>query len=80
MSHLKNTLGAGAAAMAMAFGSIAPALADGGLINDSGALIRYAPALSKTLAAATGDDLTRLAAGGFMVGLEAKLKPEFDTC
>ncbi len=81
MSLSKNTLKLTAAtgAVALAFGAMAPAFADGaGLINDSAALNRYRPALSKTMAAVTGDDLARGRAGGFMVDLEAALKAPAD--
>ncbi|MDS4015896.1 MAG: hypothetical protein RKP46_16335 [Candidatus Accumulibacter sp.] len=81
MSLSKNTLKLTAAtgAVALAFGAMAPAFADGaGLINDSAALNRYTPALSKTMAAVTGDDLARMRAGGFMVDLETALRAPAD--
>jgi len=81
MSLSQKTLRRGAAtgAVALAFGAVTPAFADGaGLINDSAARTRYVPALSKTMAAVTGDDLARGRAGGFMVDLEAALKAPTD--
>jgi hypothetical protein len=81
MSLSQKTLRRGAAtgAVVLAFGAMAPAFADGaGLINDSAALNRYTPALSKTMAAVTGDDLARGRAGGFMVDLETTLKAPAD--
>jgi len=81
MSLSKNTLKLTAAtgAVALAFGAMAPAFAGGGgLINDDGAVNHYRPALSKTMAAVTGDDLARMRAGGFMVDLETALKAPTD--
>lgn len=81
MSLSKNTLKLTAAtgAVALAFGAMAPALADGtGLINDSKAVVRYGVALDKTIVAVAGNDLAGIRAGGFMVDLETALKAPTD--
>ncbi len=81
MSLSKNTLRLTAAtgAVALAFGAMAPAFADGaGLINDSKALVLYTVALDKTMVAVAGNDLAGIRAGGFMVDLEAALRAPAD--
>ncbi len=81
MSLSQKTLRRGAAtgAVALAFGAMAPAFADGaGLINDDGAVIRYGVALDKTIVAVAGNDLAGIRAGGFMVDLETALRAPAD--
>ena len=82
MSHVSERLQllAGTAITALAFGAVAPAVADGGVAHPllqpqiGGKYNMYRTDISIALRKATGDDMSGLRAGGFVVAFEDKLR------